>query len=472
MRSSQVAAGDTATISQYNYLRDDARASSWLLPHQKSTPDLQLYVEPASMYVDSVLVFFAGGNSPTFTAPSTNPRIDVLSINSSGTLTRTAGTEAASPTAPSLPDGDLPICQVYNRVGQTTILDVDTAGQGYIYKDTRVFIGSNQKQNVVDLFTAICGTFTVTIASPAVFTCTGHGLVAGNKIRFTTTGSLPTGLAINTTYYVISSGLTSNAFQVSTTLGGSAVNTSGSQSGTHTCRQIWEKPSGTIKAIKSIVIGAGGNGGSGAGAGGGGGGAKSVEEFIPSAISSLVTITVAAGGTTTPSSFGSYLFAYNGANGTAGAPPNAGGGGGGTGGNGNGYLGGRPQASTTTGGDGYGGAGGNGAQSGTTSAGGGSEWGGGGGGNYNASPTNGGSSLHGAGGGGGAGATTQGGTIGTMVAGGGTNTSRSGTGLCGDGGNGSNTTGSAGGIPGGGGGGGTTTGGLGARGEVIIITVF
>ena len=77
------------------------------------------------------------------------------------------------------------------------------------------------------------GTFTVTIASPAVFTKTSHRLVAGNRIQLVTTGALPTGLAAATDYYVISAGLTANAFQVSTTPGGAAVNTSGSQSGTH-----------------------------------------------------------------------------------------------------------------------------------------------------------------------------------------------------------------------------------------------
>ena len=77
-------------------------------------------------------------------------------------------------------------------------------------------------------------TFTVSIASPAVFSATGHGLVAGDKISFTTTGALPTGLATNTDYFIITAGLTANAFEVSTSRGGAAVNTSGSQSGTHT----------------------------------------------------------------------------------------------------------------------------------------------------------------------------------------------------------------------------------------------
>lgn len=85
---------------------------------------------------------------------------------------------------------------------------------------------------------SVTATGTVTIASPGVWTVSSHGAVAGDRVLFTTTGALPTGLSTNTAYYVISSGLTTNAFQVSATAGGAAINTSGSQSGTHTARFI------------------------------------------------------------------------------------------------------------------------------------------------------------------------------------------------------------------------------------------
>lgn len=78
------------------------------------------------------------------------------------------------------------------------------------------------------------GTVTVTIASPAVFTLTNHGLIAGDVVYLETTGTLPTGLSPDTPYYVVAAGLTSNTFEVSATPAGSAINTSGSESGTHT----------------------------------------------------------------------------------------------------------------------------------------------------------------------------------------------------------------------------------------------
>lgn len=78
------------------------------------------------------------------------------------------------------------------------------------------------------------GTFTVTIATPGVFTYTAHGLTAGDKVTLATTGALPTGLTAGTVYYVIATGLSANDFRLALTDGGAAINTTGSQSGTHT----------------------------------------------------------------------------------------------------------------------------------------------------------------------------------------------------------------------------------------------
>lgn len=90
----------------------------------------------------------------------------------------------------------------------------------------------------VDVLTSLdpgtSGTVTVTVASPAVVSWPAHGLSVGAAVVFSTTGALPTGLVAGTTYYVISAGFGTNAFEVSTSPGGAAVGTSGTQSGTHT----------------------------------------------------------------------------------------------------------------------------------------------------------------------------------------------------------------------------------------------
>lgn len=75
--------------------------------------------------------------------------------------------------------------------------------------------------------------FTVTIASPGVFTLKNHDLLDDDRISFITSGALPTGLSVDTFYYIISDGLDDDNFRVSATRDGSAINTSGTQSGTH-----------------------------------------------------------------------------------------------------------------------------------------------------------------------------------------------------------------------------------------------
>jgi hypothetical protein len=85
------------------------------------------------------------------------------------------------------------------------------------------------------------GTFTVTIASPAVLTFATYTPANNDAVVLSTTGALPTGLTAGIGYYVINaSGSTCN---LSLTLGGAAINTSGSQSGTHSVSLI-EAPTG------------------------------------------------------------------------------------------------------------------------------------------------------------------------------------------------------------------------------------
>lgn len=64
-----------------------------------------------------------------------------------------------------------------------------------------------------------------TVGTDDVFnTGENHGLSAGDSVTFDEIGSaLPAGISANTTYYVIASGLTSTAFKVSTSSGGSTI---------------------------------------------------------------------------------------------------------------------------------------------------------------------------------------------------------------------------------------------------------
>jgi len=75
-------------------------------------------------------------------------------------------------------------------------------------------------------------TVTITIASPGVISWAAHGLMAGQPITFSTTGSLPTGLTPGAIYFVIPVDM--NSLKLSTTQSGTPITTTGSQNGVHT----------------------------------------------------------------------------------------------------------------------------------------------------------------------------------------------------------------------------------------------
>lgn len=97
------------------------------------------------------------------------------------------------------------------------------------------------------LFAAIVpslGAFTMTIASPGVITLANHGLSTGDTVYLTTTGALPGGLTAATNLYFVIR-VDANTLRLATSranaYAGTAVNTSGTQSGVHT---MWDCPYG------------------------------------------------------------------------------------------------------------------------------------------------------------------------------------------------------------------------------------
>jgi hypothetical protein len=78
---------------------------------------------------------------------------------------------------------------------------------------------------------------TITNASPAVITSVDLSeFVNNNTATLTTTGTLPTGFSVLTTYFIINA--STNTCNLSLTLAGAAINTSSSGSGTHTLQHI------------------------------------------------------------------------------------------------------------------------------------------------------------------------------------------------------------------------------------------
>ncbi|HEY0960648.1 MAG TPA: hypothetical protein VGE05_15450, partial [Novosphingobium sp.] len=130
----------------------------------------------------------------------------------------------------------------YSDPGQIAVLAAERTPHNYAF---RLLLNDApaEKSNAV----------TLSIAAPGVVSWTGHGLAVGTPVKFSTTGALPTGLTAGTTYYVAASGLTSDEFSVAATRGGSAITTTGTQSGTHTATTV---PMGSERFFAAKVMSA------------------------------------------------------------------------------------------------------------------------------------------------------------------------------------------------------------------------
>lgn len=84
---------------------------------------------------------------------------------------------------------------------------------------------------------------TIAVTTNNVIDDTGHGMLTGDKVQFTTTGTLPTGLSTGTDYWVVY--VDDNSYSVATSLANALAGTlvsitSGTGSGTHTAvHQNW-----------------------------------------------------------------------------------------------------------------------------------------------------------------------------------------------------------------------------------------
>ena len=84
-------------------------------------------------------------------------------------------------------------------------------------------------------------TCTISVGDPAVITRNDHGLQPGSTIKFSSTGTLPTGIVAGREYYVSSANITANTFRISGLPGSDTlVETTGAGSGTHSYQRLYE----------------------------------------------------------------------------------------------------------------------------------------------------------------------------------------------------------------------------------------
>jgi len=87
----------------------------------QGSPDMTVAVAAGVVKIGTTVVAVTSGNVTIGTADSTNPRIDLITVNNSGTKACTAGTAAAQPVDPAIPANSVVLAAVYVPANDTTI---------------------------------------------------------------------------------------------------------------------------------------------------------------------------------------------------------------------------------------------------------------------------------------------------------------------------------------------------------------
>ena len=266
MEGSKIATLKTAANDLVDLLFDSAKFSAKPDPIRISVVTFANSVNVGNQYKNASWISGSGANAAdsmkAFGAPSTTNVLtlfdslkdkDGKSISWGGCVEARPSpndvTDNSSPAfapmfAPDEPDNftcnSLTACPVYACADGSS--SCSTSSSTLIYNGVPSGSSFNYNSYLPDAGdgTTCSNTISLQRGSPAVFNKTGHGLAAGDQVIFS--GTLPSGLVNTRRYFVISSGLTANAFRVSATSGGSALNLSGSGSqsvylaNTFTCR--------------------------------------------------------------------------------------------------------------------------------------------------------------------------------------------------------------------------------------------
>jgi hypothetical protein len=103
-----------------------ARLAAAFHVQAQDVPDLTVRCLGGPLWNGAALTEIAATNSPSFTAPVTNPRIDRVVLNPvDGSIQIVAGTEDADPSPPPVPGGMLPLAAVTLSPAQEEIVNAD-----------------------------------------------------------------------------------------------------------------------------------------------------------------------------------------------------------------------------------------------------------------------------------------------------------------------------------------------------------
>lgn len=156
-----------------------------LKPSAQAEPDMTVAVASGNVRFGDTNLNFAGGNSPSFTAPTTpgDNRIDLLCLDYNGTLSIVQGIDTSgTPVVPDYPVGKFVVCEVFLRNGATSIKDTDDTVNGYIYNDARGFYS----QDLDAFFDGSDGNVTISTNTTLTRDMYYNNLTINNGITLTT----------------------------------------------------------------------------------------------------------------------------------------------------------------------------------------------------------------------------------------------------------------------------------------------
>lgn len=110
----------------------------------QGTPDMTVAVAAGVGRVGATIITIGAGNVTITAADGTNPRIDVIQVNSSGTKSAVAGTASATPKAPALSGTAITLAFVYVPAADTTIATNQIT-------DKRCLVGSKRVSVIITL---------------------------------------------------------------------------------------------------------------------------------------------------------------------------------------------------------------------------------------------------------------------------------------------------------------------------------